>query len=208
MRRSARGFTLVELLVAVAIFAVIGIAAASGLRSVIRLRDQNDQTMHRLRQVQLAMAILARDFSQLAPRPIRDELGSERPALAAGPDNVPPIEFTHGGWPNPLGLARSTQQRVAYTLEDGKLMRYTWPMLDRSVQVDPLKQELLPDVTAMDVEYLDPSGGDFQNVWPPINVGAASSASKPPSDLLPRAVSIKLTLKDWGEVTRIVEVGP
>ena len=206
MRSGARGFTLVELLVAIAIFAVIGIAAASGLRSVIRLRDQNDQVMHRLRQVQLAMSIMARDFSQLAPRPIHDELGSVRPALVAGPDNVPPIEFTHGGWPNPLGLTRSTQQRVAYTLEDGKLMRYTWPMLDRSVQVDPLKQELLSDVTAIDVEYLDPAGGDFRNVWPPINAAAPNPANKPPMDLLPRGVSIKLTLKDLGDVSRIVEV--
>lgn len=203
----SRGFTLVELLVAMAIFAIIGIAAASGLRSVIRLRDQSDKTMLRLRQVQLAMSIMARDFSQLAPRPIRDELGSVHPAFTAGPDNVPPIEFTHGGWPNPLGLPRSTQQHVAYALEDGNLIRYTWPILDRSVQVDPLKQELLPDVSAIDVEYLDPSGGDFQNVWPPINQGAVNPSSKPAMDLLPRAVSIKLSLKDWGDITRVVEVG-
>ncbi len=198
MRMRAAGFTLIELLVAVAVFAVMAVMAYGGLRSVINQREQGDDYMHRLRQVQMAMNIMSRDFEQLQQRSIRDELQGVRAPLLAGPENVPPIEFTRGGWPNPLGETRSTQQRVAYDLQDGKLMRYTWPELDRAVQMDPDKQVLLPDVQSVDVEFMD-SGGTFQNQWPPINNPTAVNQ-------LPLGVSIKLTLKDWGDVTRIVEV--
>ncbi|HSC47386.1 MAG TPA: type II secretion system minor pseudopilin GspJ, partial [Gammaproteobacteria bacterium] len=130
MKRSTRGFTLLELLVAIAIFAVLAVMAYGGLNSVIRQREQNDTAMLRLKQLQQAMAIMTRDFAQMAPRPVRDQLGGVHCALSAGPNNVPPIEFTRGGWTNPLGVIRSTQQRVAYALEDGTLVRYTWPELD------------------------------------------------------------------------------
>lgn len=200
MRTKNAGFTLIELLVAVAVFAVMAAMAYGGLSSVIRQRQQNDEYMRRLRQVQQAVSIMTRDFEQLQPRSIRDALQGTRAALLAGPENVPPIEFTRGGWINPLGEARSTQQRVAYTLEDGKLIRFSWPELDQAVEMEPEKQILLPDVEAMDVEFLTGSGSsDFQNQWPPINLGTAAP-------LLPSGVSIKLTLKDLGDITRIVEV--
>ena len=201
MNRRSQGFTLVELLVAVAIFAVIGVMATVGLRRMADLRQENDVTMKRLRQVQQAMDIMTRDFSQLEPRPVRDGLGGVQGALMAGPENVPPIAFTRGGWANPLGTVRSTQERVAYSLEDSKLMRSWWPELDGSVQSNPEKQELLPDVESIKVQYYDPSAAAFIDVWPPTVNGQTSNPTQ-----LPTAVSITLSLKDWGEVTRIVEV--
>jgi general secretion pathway protein J len=201
MRRRGAGFTLIELLVAITIFAIMGTIAYSSLESVTRQRARNQDVMKRLRQVQLAMDIVSRDFEQLAPRPVRDGLGGVMPALVAGPENVPPIEFTRGGWSNPLGMVRSTQERVAYTLEDGKLMRSWWPELDGSVAGDPAKQELLPDVTSIKIQYYDPSAGAFADTWP-----VAVSGQVAPPTQLPTAVSITLTLKDWGEVKRIVEV--
>ena len=201
MKRRISGFTLVELLVAIAIFAVIGVMATAGLRRMADLRGQNDAVMKRLRQVQLAMDIMTRDFSQLTPRTVRDGLGTSQGALMAGPQNVPPIAFTRGGWANPLGTVRSTQERVAYSLEDGKLVRSFWPELDGSVQGDPEKQELLPDVDSIKVQYYDVSAGGFADVWPPVVNGQVPNATQ-----LPGAVSITLKLKDWGEVTRVVEV--
>jgi general secretion pathway protein J len=201
MKLRPRGFTLIELLVAITIFAIMGTIAYSSLDSVTRQRARNQDVMKRLRQVQLAMDIVTRDFEQLTPRPVRDGLGGVMPALMAGPENVPPIEFTRGGWSNPLGMVRSTQERVAYTLEDGKLMRSWWPELDGSVAGDPAKQELLPDVTSIKIQYYDAGAGAFADTWPV----AVNGQAAPPTQL-PPAVSISLTLKDWGEVTRIVEV--
>ncbi len=203
--RHTRGFTLVELLVALSITALIMAIAYGGLAGVTRARQQNGDAMKRLRQVQLAMDIMARDFAQLEPRPVRDGLGGTMPALLAGPQNVPPIQFTRGGWANPLGSTRSTQERVAYSLEDGKLMRSWWPELDGMAQVTPAKQPLLEDVTSIKIQYMDAVSKTFQDVWPPTLAPTASTHAAVP-DSLPVAVSITVTLKDLSDVTRIVEV--
>lgn len=223
MSRKSSGFTLIELLVAVSIFAIMAAIAYGGLNGVIHQRTRNADAMKRLRQVQLAMDIMSRDFEQLAPRTVRDGLGSFAAPLLAGPDNVPPISFTRGGWSNPLGVIRSTQERVAYSLQDGKLMRSFWPELDGSISSDPVKQELLPDVTSVKILYAD-SSLNYQDVWPPTANGQQTGNAAPPvinpqtpqtlagasaNGQLPVAVSITLTLKDWGDITRIVEVaGP
>lgn len=207
--RRARGFTLIELLVALSITALIMAIAYGGLGALSRQADSSRETMQRLRQVQLAMDIISRDFAQLEPRPVRDGLGAEiSPALLAGPDNVPPIQFTRGGWSNPLGNARSTEERVAYSLEDGKLVRSWWPELDGQAQVQPAKETLLADVNSIKFQYMDPMSKSFQDIWPPTQTAlpAATHVNPQGSAMLPIAVSITVTLKDLGDITRIVEV--
>ena len=212
--RHARGFTLIELLVALSITALIMAIAYGGLGALSKQADSSRDSMQRLRQVQLAMDIMSRDFAQLEPRPVRDGLGAEiSPALLAGPDNVPPIQFTRGGWGNPLGTTRSTEERVAYSLEDGKLMRSWWPELDGQAQVQPVKETLLADVSSIRFQYMDKVSKSFQDIWPPARTaipgtGTATGPQKfMQSDaVLPVAVNITVTLKDLGDITRIVEV--
>jgi general secretion pathway protein J len=208
MRRT-RGFTLIELLVALSITALIMAIAYGGLGALSRQANSSRDTMLRLRQVQLAMDILSRDFAQLEPRPVRDGLGSTSPALLAGPSNVPPIEFTRGGWGNPLGTTRSTEERVAYSLEDGKLMRSWWPELDGQAQVVPAKEVLLTDVSSIKFQYMDGTSKSFQDIWPPTQTAPPSAGTHAQAQVgaaLPVAVSITVTLKDLGDITRIVEV--
>ena len=208
MRRT-QGFTLIELLVALSITALIMAIAYGGLGALSKQADASRDSMQRLRQVQLAMDIISRDFAQLEPRPVRDGLGAEiSPALLAGPDNVPPIQFTRGGWGNPLGTTRSTEERVAYSLEDGKLVRSWWPELDGQAQVQPAKEVLLADVSSIKFQYMDPASKSFQDIWPPTQTTPASTRINPAltGAILPVAVSITVTLKDLGDITRIVEV--
>ena len=212
MSRS-RGFTLIELLVALSITALIMAIAYGGLGALSRQSESSRATMLRLRQVQLAMDIVSRDFAQLEPRPVRDGLGAEiSPALLAGPDNVPPIQFTRGGWGNPLGTTRSTEERVAYSLEDGNLVRSWWPELDGQAQVQPVKEVLLADVSSIKFQYMDGTSKSFQDIWPPTQTSLPAAGTHAQRQIaqvgaaLPVAVSITVTLKDLGDITRIVEV--
>lgn len=205
----SRGFTLIELLVALSITAIIMVIAYGGLGALSKQADHSRDSLKRLRQVQLAMDIMSRDFEQLEPRSVRDGLGGTVPALLAGPDNLPPIQFTRGGWTNPLGTIRSTEERVAYSLEDGKLMRSWWPELDGQAQIVPSKEPLLDQVSSIKIQYMDPVSKTFQDVWPE-TTGAPSPTTNPKQNsvngALPVAVSIVITLKDLGDITRIVEV--
>lgn len=199
-RAHASGFTLIELLVAITIFAIIAALAYGGLDSVIRQREKNTEAMQQIRTVQLAVTIMERDFSQLEPRTVRDALqGAPLPAFIGGPENLPQVEFTRGGWSNPLAEVRSTQQRVAYELDNGKLTRLSWSELDRTSNAEPLKQVLLTGVTAFSMRYMD-SNGQWQDQWPPLNTNANQFLAR-----LPRAVEVKLTVKGWGEFTRLFE---
>jgi general secretion pathway protein J len=217
--RRAKGFTLIELLVALSITAIIMVIAYGGLGALSRQADHSRASLKRLRQVQLAMDIMSRDFEQLEPRPVRDGLGGTVPALLAGPDNIPPIQFTRGGWTNPLGTVRSTEERVAYSLEDGKLMRSWWPELDGQAQIVPSKEPLLDQVSSIKIQYMDAVSKSFQDVWPESQLtnvpapttnglggGKGGTLNNSVDDALPVAVSIVITLKDLGDITRIVEV--
>jgi general secretion pathway protein J len=201
MKDHGRGFTLIELLVAVAIFAVIAVLAYGGLDGVIRQRQQTAEVMKRLRVVQQAFALITRDFSQIEPRPVRDPL-SDMPlaAFVSTPQNLPPVIFTRGGWSNPLADVRSTEERVAYELDDDTLMRFSWPELDNPSQTLPTKQELISKVSAFDLRFMD-SSGVWQTQWPPLNADVNAYLTQ-----IPQAVEISVTLKDWGRITRIIEV--
>lgn len=201
MKRQTRGFTLIEILVAMLIVAIIGIMAYGGLHRLINLHEQTAASMHRLQLLQQAVTIMTRDFSQLEPRPVRDPLGgAPLAAFMSTPQNQPPLVFTRGGWSNPLADVRSTEERVAYQLDKHQLLRLSWPELDVPAQTDPVKQVLLTGVTQFDLRFMD-DNGNWQNQWPPLNTNTAAYVAR-----LPRAVEIDITVKDIGRITRIVEV--
>ena len=196
------GFTLLELLVATAIFAIVGMMAFGGFNAVLAQRDRTMENLERLKDVQFAMRILAQDLVQIVPRPVRDELGNqEQPALLADERNEYVIEFTRAGWTNPAALPRPTLQRVAYRLEDETLIREYWPVLDRTLSNVPVEMELLEDVEAIEFRFLDVQR-EWQTEWPPL--GAAGPIA---SRARPLAVEVAVELLDWGRITRRVESG-
>jgi general secretion pathway protein J len=200
-RRSSEGFTLIEVMVAVAIFVVVGTLAMGGYNELLKQADIVEHNAKRTRAVQAAMQRLAQDFSEIEPRPIRQPLGSSvDPALLSDSRTQELAELTHSGWSNPAGVPRSTLQRVRYRLEDNKLHRDYWVVLDRTLSVEPVTTLLLDHVTSMSLRYLD-SNHAWHEQWPPTGYSGPDAAR-----LRPIAVEINLELDDWGKLRRLVEV--
>jgi len=201
--RTRRGFTLLEVLVALAIFGVMSMLAYATLGQTLSNVDYLTERMDRLQSVQRAMRYLATDLTQSAPRPVRNELGdSFDPALETSLASEFVLELTRSGWGNPAGLPRGTLQRVAYRLEDDKLVRYYWTVLDRTYSNEPLATVLLDNVESLFFRYYQASG-EPSEIWPPLGQqGPAAMRSRP------RAVEIVLSLADQGEITRLLEIAP
>jgi len=196
-----RAFTLVELLVAIAVFAVFAALAYGGLQTVIKQRTLSDRSMARLTEVQRAIRTFSTDLEQLNPRPVRDAVGdAQEPALEAGPRGEFPLELTRDGWSNPLGAPRATLQRVAYFVEDDKLVRLQWNVLDRTLANEPVRWDLLTGVKRLGVRFLDPER-QWHDEWPPDGLDDLTRLR-----LQPLAAEITLELNDWGTITRLVEV--
>jgi general secretion pathway protein J len=195
----ARGFTLLEVLVAVAIFAVLGVMAYGGLQAVLVQQEIARDNSARLREVQYAVQRLSQDVNQLQPRPVRDELGDgARGALLADPRNRYPVEFSRGGWSNPMAQPRAAIQRVAYLVEDDRLLRMHWFAPDHTLAEEPVELELLGGVREFRMRFFA-GGRGWVEEWPPGLDGEDPA-------LLPVAVEIILELEDWGEIRRLVEL--
>jgi general secretion pathway protein J len=197
MRRSA-GFTLLEILVAMAILAIMGVMAYRGVAEARIASEAARSHLDRLREVQRAFTVLAGDFRDLAPRPVREPIGDGyRPALLRDANAASLVELSRGGWPNGAGLPRGTVQRVSYRLEEGVLVRAHWNVADPTLASEPAERRLLTGIGGIEFRYLDP-GREWVSAWPP--PGSSDLRQRP------LAVEVVITLDDYGEIRRVFEV--
>lgn len=197
----SKGFTLIEVLVAMAVFGVMTMLAYMSLGQSLANAELLTERMDRLQAIQRTMRYLTNDLNAASPRPVRDELGtSYQPAVMVSVANDFALAVTHGGWNNPAGLPRSTLQRSVYLLEDGKLFRVYYPVLDSTYSNNAISTEILDGVEQLEFRLIQ-DNGDVTNQWPPDGAQGPGSLS-----VRPRAVEIVLTLEGEGEIRRIVEV--
>ena len=200
--RCVKGFTLVELLIAIAILSVIGVMALGGLNQVIDQKFIAQERSDRWREVQLAMRTIYQDLSQIHPRSTREEFGETwQPALQADPRARYALELSRGGWTNPGGFARGSVLRVAYDWEENVLVRLHWPVMDRTLSTLPIRTDLLGGVSNIEFRFLD-NTGEWHRNWPPITTTIPESWI-----IRPRAVEFAIELEDFGNLWRLVEIG-
>lgn len=199
--RRCAGFTLLEVLIAVAIFVVVGMLAMTGYNELTTQSERIEDSARRTRAIQAAVMRIGQDFATLEPRAVREPLGSELlPALLAREKNEVLVELTRSGWSNPAGVPRPTLQRVSYRVQEQKLFRDYWPVLDRTMTEPPTEVMLLDGVKSVSLRFMGADRG-WKEQWPPLGYSGRDS-----SYVRPLAVEITLELEDWGKITRLVEV--
>lgn len=193
------GFTLLELLVALAIFGLLAALAYSGLNNVMHVRAATEQHTQRLAQLQTAFLWLERDIEQTVNRPVRDGYGEQLRAVHSEELGHYQLEVTRAGWRNPAARARSNLQRIAYGIDDNQLIRYAWPVLDRAQDTEPLPTVLLDGVDKLELRFLD-AQRQWSTVWPRSGHGGELAQGQP------IAVEVTLETTAEGRIMRLFRV--
>ena len=191
-----RGFTLLELLVALSIFSVLSVMAYGSLQTVISTKQSTEKSANRISEIQLVMMRVSNDLRQAVDRKVRDEYGAFLPAMQSSKNGNETIAWTRAGYRNPAQLKRSNIQRVAYKLEQNKLVRVTWPVLDLAQDTEALEIDVLSDIETVEWRFLN-RNSEWVLDWPE----AGSNGGVEP---LPKAVEFSFDLKDWGKVRRLI----
>ncbi len=189
------GFTLIEILIALAVFAILATITTSVLYNAFTTRSRVNEQSDRLNELQLAISLIQQDTSQTVERPIRS---NEMQLLPAFIGQTHYLEFTRDGDVNPGSIEkRSTLKRIAYVCQQGTLIRRTWNSLDITNTKNYEDKRLLNRLTHCHFGYLNQS----LQILPEWREQAVSlNQHKEP---FPKAIQFNMTLQDQGEINLI-----
>ena len=192
-----RGFSLIEAIVALAVFALLASIGIVVLRQALDSRAAAADQLDRLARLQLTDSLLRADLSQAALRPVRESDGQPGlHALVVATDGdarawqgrAPLIALTRRGWSNPGGQARASLQHVQYRLVDGRLERSVRPHPDATTFTPA--QVLLDGISELEVATFH--SGRWDRGWP----GGL--------DRLPDAIRLRYRLAGIGPIEQVL----
>lgn len=192
------GFTLIEILVAMAIFTIIGLASTGVLNSVINSDQLSSERFEKLEELQRAMLTLERDVLQIVPRKVRINGEPVSVVISGGEDvfdsDADGLGFVRAGWHNPqMLLPRSTLQAIGYRIQDQQLQRLYGNYVDNVIGYEPKVKILLSDIEDFRVTFLT----DVKKLEEPEEWEENYSSAT-----LPIAISITIVSKTFGEMRR------
>ncbi len=220
---STRGFTLVEVMVAISIFAVVAAGVYRVLSTMVETQNKVVDHSEGLRDLQRALWLISMDMNQMVMRDVRKPNDNRSPALIADDDDYL-VQFTRQGLRNPLLLARSDLERVAYSIgpdpdkysvdkdsdknSDNKrknkksknLLRHTWGATDRRDNAKETVQVLFRNVDEVRLEFLD-TKGNWKDDWPEKKMD-----DKAHTRLLPAAIKLIIKTDKYGDLERVFQV--
>jgi general secretion pathway protein J len=196
-----RGFTLLELLIAVAVFAALSAVAYGGLQAVLNADGQTRQRSELLAELQVTLAVFERDLRQAVPVSPRDGFGDRLPALRYSPlATEPELELVRAG---SGGVQRL--RRIGWRVTEAGLERRTWPALNAGDDTEPGARVFLASREAdgllepvtMELRFVVPAAGgeEVLDSWPPLQVGGEVR-------VLPPLVEVVLEVPGLGRVER------
>lgn len=160
------GFTLVELMVALFVFALLSAAGVYLLAGSVGAQGTIQRRLDDLAEVQRAAALMTADLAQAVPRISRTERGTLAPAFyaAGGAQADPAVQFVRSGRDNPDALPRSAVQKLEYGFVGGALVRRGYPQVDGAVAGPPAV--LLDRVTSAAFRFRGEDGA-WREDWRP-----------------------------------------
>jgi general secretion pathway protein J len=209
MRRQF-GMTLLEVLIALAIFSLIGVASYRVMFATINIQKIGDEHSQLLSRQQKVLAIIDRDFNQYIDRDVQ-LAGDDREASLLITENSGDflVKFSRAGRANPLGLTRSHLFRVAYDIgphpqvnnsasqyyRDQKqyLRRYSWTYLDHAGD-QPQVQALLAEIESFQLKAM--TDKSVYSRWPQQGLQGESLIG----------LELQIEHPQWGRLDRFYKV--
>ena len=196
-----KGFTLIEILIALMIFAFIAVMTSIGLRNITNSRNALEKRSKSIATLQLALTIMQQDISQIVNRGASQDV-EQQPALQATADS---ITFTTANNPNIGGLLpHSDLFRVKYSAGGAGLTRSINLFVDQGQNSKPISETILPDVSGLTFKFINDQG-QVLTYW---YSQATNFLSRSPSaNLIPQAIIVDMNLKGFGKIERIIQIG-
>lgn len=154
--RGNRGFTLLEMVVAIAIFAIIAAISYSALNNFLDARAHINRHNEKLRALQTMFVLLEQDLRYAVNRTVRNEYGDMEPAFVGGTDQpLAEGERLRLTTVRPASVGAGAHQltRVAWRLNDGTVYRVAWRVLDRDIDSTAYQRRLMVDVDDIGFRY-------------------------------------------------------
>jgi len=187
-----KGFTLLEVLIAIAIFSMISMSSFSIFNTVIKSNESSQIRTGRINELQRGFLLIERDLLQIAKRSIRfngeapqeDFLYTDNNSFS---DSESTLAFVRHGWTNPgLLLPRSNMQSVAYQLNEGTFERLHFNFVDAIQGQEPKIRKLITEIEALNFEFF------YDKKWQKELIEKS----------LPKAIAVELSTKDYGLIRR------
>lgn len=189
-----KGFTLLEIVIAVAVFAVIASISSSVLYQSLQTKERSNQKVNLINAMQLTFAIFSKDTRQIVTRPVRGNQMHLFPSFIGESDY---LEFTRGGDVNPSAIEqRSTLVRVAYLCKDNDLIRRIWNQLDTTDRDAYQDKILLSNLKFCSFAYI----GMHQNIMSSWYQYTSRRKNITTTSPLPEAVQLTLNIQNMGKI--------
>lgn len=191
-------FTLVELLVALAIFALLAAFAYRGLDAMLQSREALQQESRKWRDLSLFVARLERDLAAVLDRQATGASGTALAPVSSSletPVSREGLALTRSGSPLQEN-ALAAPQRIAYRLREGRVERLAWASVDAAPRDEPAAVPVLADVSQLAFRFLAPRG-EWRTQW-----GLPGNAAERP----PAAIEVTLQLASGERIVRLVDM--
>ena len=193
--KTTQGYTLIEIMVALAVFAILSAMTASTMQHAFSTKEHVAAQANQLGTLQLAITLMSKDTEQVIDRPI---MGNEMRSFPPFVGESHYLEMTRGGLLNPNGLEhRSTLKRIAYLCQNKNLIRRSWDSLDTPERDQYHDIVILDQLNACHFSYIA-ANKQTLNEWH--NYAVQQNQKK---ENLPSAIQLNVSLKKWGQMSLV-----